>query len=85
VGFALEGTRDQNVNSNGVRQSWLAAQPAFALLNSLDRLGVSWADRPHGMVQGDWDALLAFADKHLMGKTVARRFDRFPVELLSAQ
>ena len=83
--IALEGTRDQNVNANGVRQSWLAAQPAFSLMNVLDRLGVSWADRPHGMVQGDWDALLAFADKFLMRKTVDRKFDRFPAELLPGQ
>lgn len=76
--IALEGTHDQNVNVNGVRQSFLAAQPAFALLNASDRLGVSWADRPHGMVRGDWDALLAFADKFLLGKTVPGRFDEFP-------
>ena len=76
--IALEGTHDQNVVANGVRQAFLAAQPAFALLNVKDRLGVSWADRPHGMVQGDWDALFAFADKFLMGKTVTRRFDEFP-------
>jgi hypothetical protein len=76
--IALEGTHDQNVVANGVRQAFLAAQPAFALLNVKDRLGVSWADRPHGMVQGDWDALFAFADKFLMGKPVTRRFDEFP-------
>jgi hypothetical protein len=39
---------------------------------------VNWADRKHGMVPGDWDALLGFADKHLLGKPVDRRFDRFP-------
>jgi hypothetical protein len=83
--IALEGTHDQNVNANGVRQAWLAAQPAFSLLNAKDRLGVSWADRPHGMVQGDWDALLAFADKYLMGRNVERRFDRFPAESFAAQ
>jgi hypothetical protein len=37
------------------------------------------------MVQGDWDALLPFADKHLMGKPVERRFDQFPAELFAAQ
>ena len=78
--IALEGTHDQNVVANGVRQAFLAAQPAFALLNVKDRLGVSWADRPHGMVQGDWDALFAFADKFLMGRTVTRRFDEFPAD-----
>jgi hypothetical protein len=83
--IALEGTRDQNVNANGVRQSFLAAMPAFTLLNVPDRLGVGWADRPHGMVQGDWDALLGFADKLLLGKNVSRRFDDFPKELFAAQ
>jgi hypothetical protein len=76
--IALEGDHDQNVNQNGVYQSWLAAMPAYALYHETDELGVSWADRPHGMVQGDWDALLAFADKFLLGKTVTRRFDQFP-------
>jgi hypothetical protein len=78
--IALEGTHDQNVNLNGVRQSFLAAKPVFELLGVPERLGVSWADRPHGMVQGDWDALLAFADKFLLGKQVDRRFDEFPAE-----
>ena len=30
------GTRDKNVNANGVRQSFLAAQPAFAFLNATE-------------------------------------------------
>jgi hypothetical protein len=76
--IALEGTNDQNVNQNGVRQSWLAAQPAYALFGVTDRLGVNWTERPHGMVQGDWDALLGFADKLLLGKKLERRFDQFP-------
>jgi hypothetical protein len=76
--IALEGTSDQNVNQNGVKQSWLAAQSPYAMFGATDRLGVNWAERPHGMVQGDWDALLAFADKFLLGKKVDRRFDQFP-------
>jgi len=76
--IALEGDHDQNVNQNGVYQSWIAARAAYELFHDVDELGVNWADRPHGMAQGDWDALLAFADKFLLGKTVARRFDEFP-------
>lgn len=49
-------------------------------LSSLAALGVNWGERPHGMVQGDWDALLAFADKFLLGKKVERPFDQFPAE-----
>jgi hypothetical protein len=78
--IALEGLSDQNVNQNGVRQAWLAAQPSYGFSGATDRLGVNWTERPHGMVQGDWDALLAFADKFLLGKAVERRFDQFPAQ-----
>jgi hypothetical protein len=76
--ISLEGDHDQNVNQNGVYQSMHAAQPAYAFLHASDKLGISWADRPHGMVQGDWDALLAFGDKFLLGKPVTRSFDQYP-------
>ncbi len=77
--ICLEGDHDQNVSQNGVYQSWLAALPVYDFEHATGKLGVSWADRPHGMVQGDWDALLAFADKFLLGKPVERSFDQFPV------
>ena len=76
--ISLEGEHDQNVNANGVYQSIVAARPAYAFLHATDKLGVSWADRPHGMAQGDWDALLAFADRFLLGKPVDRTFDHYP-------
>ena len=64
--ISLEGDHDQNVNQNGVYHSIIAAKPAYDFFHDSDRIGISFADRPHGMVQGDWDALLAFADKFLM-------------------
>jgi hypothetical protein len=76
--IALEGSRDQNVNENGVYQSWLHAQPAYALFNATDRLGVNWSDRRHGLVQNDWDAMFDFADKFLLGQNVDRSFAEFP-------
>jgi Abhydrolase family len=76
--ISLEGDHDQNVNQNGVYQSIKAARPAYVFLHATDKLGVSWADRPHGMVQGDWDALLAFVDKWLLNKPVDRTFDHYP-------
>ena len=78
--IALEGAQDQNVVINGVRQSYLAAMPAYKLLGVPDKLGVSWATRPHGSVQGDWDALINFADKHLLGQKSEWAFDKFPEE-----
>ncbi len=76
--IALEGDHDQNVNQNGVYRSIVAAKPAYDFLHAGDKIGISFADRPHGMVQGDWDALLAFADKFLMGKPTTRTFDQYP-------
>ena len=76
--IALEGTHDQNVVHNGVKQTWLHARPVYAFLGVPDKIGVYWADRPHGFGDTDWDGLLAFADKHLLGKRVSRAFDLFP-------
>jgi hypothetical protein len=76
--ISLEGDHDQNVNQNGVYQSLMAARPAYEFFHDADRLGISFADRPHGMVQGDWDALLAFGDKYLLDKPVTRTFDQYP-------
>ena len=78
----LEGTQDQNVVHNGVKQTWLAAQSSYALFGpgATAKLGIYWADRPHGFGDTDWDGLLAFADKHLLGKRVSRAFDLFPAD-----
>ena len=76
--ISLEGDHDQNVNQNGVYHSLVAAKPAYDFLHAPDRIGVSFADRPHGMVQGDWDALLAFSDKFLLNKPTTRTFDQYP-------
>jgi hypothetical protein len=76
--ISLEGDHDQNVNQNGVWHSITAARPAYDFFHDSDRIGISFADRPHGMVQGDWDALLAFSDKFLMGKPTTLTFDKYP-------
>lgn len=79
--IALEGTNDQNVVMNGVKQTFIAAQPAYALFNATDKIGVYWSDRPHGFGPNDWEGLLQFADKHLLGKHVDRVFNQFPLDL----
>jgi hypothetical protein len=76
----LEGTKDQNVVHNGIKQTWIAAQSSYALLGASDKLGVWWSDRPHGFGDTDWDGLLSFADKNLLGKRVSRAFDLFPAD-----
>jgi len=76
--IALEGTHDVNVVHNGVKQTWLHSLPVYTFFGAEDKVGVYWADRPHGFGDTDWDGLLAFADKHLLGKRVTRAFDLFP-------
>ena len=82
--ISVEGTDDQNCVPNAVRQSVLAAQPVYAFLGvNPDRVGVNYEPHRHGLTADDWTAALDFADKHLRGMKVERRFDQFPPEAAS--
>ena len=76
--IALEGLNDKNVNHNGVRQSLIGAKPAYEFLGVPDRMGVYWANRPHGINAQDWEGMLGFADKFLYNKKVDLDFTHFP-------
>jgi hypothetical protein len=78
--LALEGDADAISLPEAVRQSILGAEPAYALFGARDRLGVNYAPHGHTFNGDDWSALLDFADRHLLGRAVTRRFDRFPSE-----
>ncbi|MCX6956820.1 MAG: hypothetical protein NTV51_32240, partial [Verrucomicrobia bacterium] len=78
--IALEGDADTISLPEAVRQSVLGARPAYQLFHATDRVGVNYAQHAHAFTADDWAAMLDFADKHLLGKPVARTFDRFPTE-----
>jgi len=78
--IALEGITDTISYPEAVRQSILGAQPAYALFDAQDRLGVHYANHGHAFTGEDWTALLDFFDKHLFGKKIDRAFDLFPTE-----
>jgi hypothetical protein len=78
--IALEGDADTISLPDAVRQSILAAQPAYTLLGAKDRLGVNYAKHAHAFTAEDWTAMMDFFDKHLLGKKIERTFDRFPTE-----
>jgi putative nucleotidyltransferase with HDIG domain len=78
--IALEGITDTISLPEAVRQSILAARPAYALYGAEDRLGVNYSNHGHAFTAEDWTALLDFFDKHLRGLPVERRFDHFPTE-----
>jgi hypothetical protein len=78
--IALEGDTDTISLPEAVKQSFVGALPAYALFRAKDRLGVNYARHGHAFNEEDWTALMDFADRHLRGKQVERRFDRFPTE-----
>jgi hypothetical protein len=78
--IALEGMMDTISLPEAVKQSEMAARPAFALLGVSDRLGVNYANHAHAFTAEDWTAMMDFFDKNLRGKTINRTFDRFPTE-----
>jgi hypothetical protein len=86
LGFPLlrnvrfSNVRMKDVTTFAVRQSILGAQPAYALFDAKDRLGVNYAKHGHAFTAEDWTAMMDFFDKHLRGKKIDHTFDRFPAE-----
>ncbi len=78
--IALEGDADTISYPEAVRQSILAAQPAYELFGAKDRLGVHYSHHAHAFTPEDWTAMMDFADKNLRGMKVGLTFDHFPTE-----
>ncbi len=78
--IALEGMTDTISLPEAVRQSFLGAQPAYALFGASDRLGVNYASHGHAFTTDDWTAMMDFFDKNVRGRPIERTFNRFPTE-----
>ncbi len=78
--IALEGDADVISYYEAVKQSMIAARPAYALFGAQDKLGVNYAHHAHAFTPEDWTAMMDFVDKTALGKKVERTFDRFPTE-----
>jgi len=78
--IALEGESDPVSLANAVRQSWLGAEPVYALLAAPEKIGVHYARRAHAITAEDWSTLLDFSEQQLGRKSTTRRFDRFPAQ-----
>ncbi len=78
--ISLEGMTDVINLPHAVRQTQIAAQPAYDLHGVEDRIGVNYANHGHSMMDEDWNAIMDFADKNLRGMKVDRSFDRFPTD-----
>jgi hypothetical protein len=77
--LALEGDTDTISLPEAVRQSVLAAEPAYALLGAPGRIGVHYSHHGHAFTAEDWTAMMNFADRYLLGKRDFT-FDWFPTE-----
>jgi hypothetical protein len=78
--IALEGDTDTVSLPNAVKQTILAAKPAYEFLGVPDRLGVNYAHHGHAFTLDDWNAMLDFADKNLHEIKFDRKFDQFLAE-----
>ena len=78
--IALEGMTDTISLPEAVKQSRLAALPAYALYGPTDRIGVNYANHAHAFTNDDWTAMMDFFDQYARGRKVDRAFDRFPTE-----
>ena len=78
--IALEGMTDTISLPEAVRQSMLAARPAYALFHAEDRLSVHYSNHGHAFTNEDWTAMMDFFDKTLRGERIDRTFDYFPTE-----
>jgi hypothetical protein len=52
----------------------------YEFLDASENIGQHFRPGGHGMTGEDWNALLDFADKYLLGKEGDRRFDILPSE-----
>ncbi len=75
--IALEGDADTISLPEAVKQSILAAKPAYALYAAEANLGVNYAHHAHAFTAEDWTAMMDFADKNLRDLKVERTFYRF--------
>jgi len=69
---------DQWSNGNAMVQSYLGAQPVYAMLQVPDHLGLHFRPGEHALAAEDWEALLDFADLHLRKRAIQRRFNQIP-------
>jgi hypothetical protein len=78
--IALEGMTDTISLAEAVRQTFLGAQPAYALFGAADHFDVNYANHGHAFTTDDWTAMMDFFDRYQRAKPVDRTFNRFPTE-----
>ena len=73
-----DGIDDPYANGHAAVASFKAALPVYELLGAGSRLGLNYRPGKHLLAPEDWQAVLDFADRELMGKNVTRSFNQIP-------
>ncbi len=76
--LSTDGLGDIWANPTGTQATYQAARVVFEWLGAGDKCGLRYREGKHAQNEEDWAALLDFADKVLLGKTVDRKFDMPP-------
>jgi hypothetical protein len=76
--IAADGLEDPYANGKALAKAYLAAQPVYAFLGVPERLGIAFRPGGHDLAEGDWQAILDFADQSLRQRKTARRFNELP-------
>jgi hypothetical protein len=66
---------DAWANPPGAQRTQAAAREVFDYLGAGDKTGIHFRPGPHDQNREDWQALIDFADRVLLGKIVTHRFD----------
>ncbi|MEJ3742777.1 cellulose binding domain-containing protein [Actinomycetes bacterium KLBMP 9797] len=78
--LATNGTEGADVRTNpqGLGITYRAAQMVYQYLGARDRIGVAYRSGSHQIDMRDYEAIMDFADKYLMGRPISRTFDSVP-------
>ncbi len=75
--LTTEALGDLWANPSGTQATHLAAKPVYEFLGAPDKIAIYFREGKHEHNLDDWNVLLDFADKVMLGKTVDRKFNNF--------
>ncbi|WP_230396443.1 cellulose-binding domain-containing protein [Streptomyces blattellae] len=78
--LTTNGTEGSDIRTNpqGTGLSHRGAKMVYQYLGVADHIGISYRPGGHQIDIADYNAIMDFADKYLMGKAVSRTFDNVP-------
>ncbi len=76
--LSIEGLGDLWANPLGTQMTYQAVQPVFDFLGASDKNAIYFREGGHDTTDGDWEALLDFADHVFFNKPTTHAFNKLP-------